>query len=544
MGIGTALGAPLAAAAALSLLVSPTDTDAMLVSSIPRRVPFRGLQLQRLAAATSTCSFTSPYRYHHPHERRRQRAAHASAVAASHASQTASPLSSSPSEWTTIDWQDEAHAKAGDDHHEYGSYEVATFSDLLPTPSPQQPSPVERLLVRDRLVYVKRDDLLRLSKSNVSGNKARKFLSLNELVADDFPDVVVSYGGPQSNAMLALAAIVHSKNVDGGEDDGGGQDSSNARNAASKKKRFVYYTKKLPRYLRQQPSGNFLRAKSLGMELVELPPWRYDELFGGESGGSSTPPPELEPPALAANDDAEAEDDDTPLSCLWVPQGGACGVACRGARVKAEEIVEFWHQSGNGLPLAVCLPGGTCTTALLLHREMKEILHRRRQNHEAPLDIRVVVIPCVGGDEYAQRQMSSLDMALGGDGKDLPAILKPIRTQTKRQSYKGKDKNVSKRTDRKSKGYYRFGNPDIDLLATYNEMKEEYGILFDLLYGAPAWTILLQHWSDKTSQSRHDDESPVAGRQIMYVHSGGLEGISSQMTRYKHKGLVDPNSIQ
>lgn len=529
MVIGTArrFGAPLAA---LLLLVPPPNADAMIVSSIPRRVPRLGLQ--RLTAATSA-SFTSTYRRHHPphqpHQHRRRRAASPSVVAASHASQITSPLSSLASEWTTIDWQSKTNEGTGDDSNT-GSYDVATFSDLVPTPSPQQPSPVERLLVRDRLVYVKRDDLLRLTDSNVSGNKARKFLSLNELATDNFPDVVVSYGGPQSNAMLALAAIVHSKNVDEG---------------IAKKKRFVYYTKKLPRYLRQQPSGNFLRAKSLGMELVELPHWKYDELFGGESGGSATPPPELEPPASEVDQNAEATGVSAPLSCLWVPQGGACGVACRGARVQAEEIVKFWHQSGKGLPLAVCLPGGTCTTALLLHREMKEILHRRRQNHEAPLDIQVAVIPCVGGDEYAQRQMSSLDMALGGDGKDLPEILKPTQPQMKRENYKGKQtKHSSKRNDRKPKGYYRFGNPDIDLLETYNEMKEDYGILFDLLYGAPAWTILLQHWSDKTVQSSHDNESPVAGRQIMYVHSGGLEGISSQMTRYKHKGLVDPTSIQ
>lgn len=522
MGIGTALGAPLAA---LLLLVPPPNADAMVLSSMPRRVPRLGLQ--RLTAATST-SFTC--RFHPPHHHRRRRASSASAVAASHASRMTSPLSSLASEWTTIDWQSERQDGNRDDSNS-ASYDVATFSDLLPTPSPQQPSPVERLLVRDRLVYVKRDDLLRLPDSNVSGNKARKFLSLNELAAENFPDVVVSYGGPQSNAMLALAAIVHSKNVDDG---------------TAKRKRFVYYTKKLPRYLRQQPSGNFLRAKSLGMELVELPHWKYDELFGGESGGSASPPPELEPPPLAIDDDVEAASFSAPLSCLWVPQGGACGVACRGARFQAEEIVEFWHQSGKGLPLAVCLPGGTCTTALLLHSEMKEILHRRRQNHEVSLDIQVVVIPCVGGDEYAQRQMSSLDMALGGDGKDLPEILRPIQLQAKEQTYKGnKNKNSPpKRIDRKPKGYYRFGNPDIDLLDTYNEMKEEYGILFDLLYGAPAWTILLQHWSDKTAQNSHGDESPVAGRQIMYIHSGGLEGISSQMTRYKHKGLVDPNSIQ
>ena len=500
-----------------ALLLVPPNIDAMIVSSMPRRLPHFGLQ--RLAG-TST-SFAT----YQPHQRRRQSSAVVARNANAARSRT-SPLSSS-SEWTTIDWLGDTHNDE-DGHcnsNELGknqgerTYDVATFSDLLPTNSPQQPSPVERLLIRDRLVYIKRDDLLRLSKSNVSGNKARKFLSLNELAAEFFPDVVVSYGGPQSNAMLALAAIVNSKNVN---DDVDSASSSNAQMAAAKK-RFVYYTKKLPRYLRQQPSGNFLRAKSLGMELVELPPWRYDELFGGESGGSATPPAQLEPPASAVDGvKAQVDDNDSTLSCLFVPQGGASGVASRGARLQAQEIVEFWHRNGKGLPLAVCLPGGTCTTALLLHRELNNILNSRRQNHEHPLDIQVVVIPCVGGDEYAQRQMSSLDVAVGGDGKDLPAILKP--TETNR--------------------YYRFGNPDLDIIETYKELKEEYGILFDLLYGAPAWTILLRHWSDKTAQNSHNSESPIAGRQIMYVHSGGLEGISSQLTRYKHKGLVDPKSIQ
>lgn len=61
-------------------------------------------------------------------------------------------------------------------------------------------------------------------------------------------------------------------------------------------KRFVYYTKKLPRFLRKQPSGNLFRAKSLGMEVVELSQEEYVNLFGGDFGGSPTPPPGLAPP--------------------------------------------------------------------------------------------------------------------------------------------------------------------------------------------------------------------------------------------------------
>jgi len=450
------------------------------------------------------------------------------------------------SRWTTIDWSNidisapiqEAPEHAKDESSGVSLYEVATYSDLLPTPSPQKPSPVECIMVRDRILYVKRDDLLRLDRSGVSGNKARKFLALNELDAADFPDVVVSYGGPQSNAMVALAAIVSSKNVNDDADDGSKSVvPEKGMGKRKRRRRFVYYTKKLPRWLRNQPSGNLLRATSLGMELVELSPARYTQLFGGESGGSSKPPQGLDPPA---SDDDDSGDNDT--RCLWVPQGGACGVARPGARVLAEEIIAFWQKNGKGLPLAVCLPGGTCSTALLLDREIKHIQQMRQKDRE-PLDIKVVVVPCVGDDEYAERQMRSLDISIGGGGLDLPAVLKPM------QQIKTADHSASSgQTTRKSKGYFRFGTPNAAILQTYNEMMND-GLFVDLLYGSPAWTIILQHWSlsayyspDKTCQNEND--YPISGRQVMYIHSGGLEGIASQMTRYKHQGLVDPTNVQ
>ncbi len=200
--------------------------------------------------------------------------------------------------------------------------------------APIHSSPVEAKLINDKLVYIKRDDLLHLRDSNVSGNKARKMLSLNELNAKEFPEVVVSYGGPQSNAMVALAAIVQSKNAqvnldeksdesaiideiesDGwimkdekiseeiGEEKDELSDTSdvmpNQSNPNIRMKRFVYYTKKLPRYLRNQPNGNLLRALTLGMELVQLKPDVYKKLFGGENGGSAVAP--IEAPVEGAS---------------------------------------------------------------------------------------------------------------------------------------------------------------------------------------------------------------------------------------------------
>lgn len=416
------------------------------------------------------------------------------------------------------------------------------------------PSTVERLLVRDRMVLVKRDDALHLPSSNVSGNKARKFQSLNDIPAIEFPDAIVSYGGPQSNAMVALAAIVSSKNAELGgvsmeeyeaadrnegardmfwqldvSDENGGdvsnettsdgedalielEDASSVIGATQQmpKKRFIYYTKSLPRYLRKNPNGNMLRALALGMEIRTVPHEEYKRLFGGLHGGSVMAPADLDPPV--------------PGRSLWLPQGGACSVARPGSDALAREIVDYWSSNGRGMPLAVCVPGGTCTTALLLHRSINELLERRELSKGC---IRVVVIPCVGDDEYAMRQMISLDKSVGGRGRpeDMPQILKP-RSDVEYGSAR-----------RRSKGYFTFGEPAKSILQTYDEMNEN-GLFLDLLYGAPAWSLLLQHWKSR------DNDCPISSRQVMYVHSGGLEGIASQLTRYKHKGLIDARTIQ
>jgi len=428
-------------------------------------------------------------------------------------------------------------------------------------------SPVERLLIRDRLVYVKRDDLLHLPCSNVSGNKARKFLSLNNIPASEFPDAIVSYGGPQSNAMVALAAIVASKNaqregnekkkredeewlptlegeegrdmfwqLDVSEDDTSGskrekrgerfsmrtaQSSPSNVKATSNtnenpaKKRFIYYTKTMPRYLRKNPNGNLLRALALGMEVRTVTHDEYGTLFGGLHGGSVLAPADLDPPV--------------PGGSLWIPQGGACAAARPGSDVLAKEILHYWSREGRGMPLTVCIPGGTCTTALLLHRSIHGMLEERRRSGVEGMDVRVVVIPCVGDDDYAMRQMKSLDRSVGGRGRpeDVPQVLRP-RTNVEYGSSR-----------RRSKGYFTFGEPTKAILQTFDELNEA-GLFLDLLYGAPAFGLLLQHWKTRVDGG----DCPIAGRQVLYVHTGGLEGIASQLTRYKHKGLIDARTIQ
>lgn len=203
--------------------------------------------------------------------------------------------------WRFMDWNDETTSSPSEPDYQSNTslFKVASKNELHL--SNKLPSPVEKILVKNRLVYVKRDDLLRLPGSNVSGNKARKLYSLNKIPSTKFPSCIVSYGGPQSNAMVALAAIVHSKTNRAHQQETACASSDESTlspqtDDSSTRKRFVYYTKTLPRFLRQQPSGNLFRAQTLGVELIELSHAEYDKLFGSESGGRSEPPADLDPP--------------------------------------------------------------------------------------------------------------------------------------------------------------------------------------------------------------------------------------------------------
>ena len=315
----------------------------------------------------------------------------------------------------------------------------------------------------------------------------------------EFPECIVSYGGPQSNAMLALAAVVQFQN-------------SNNNAIGKKKKRLVYYTKKLPRFLRSQPNGNLFRALLLGMELVEVSAQDYNDLFGGDFGGSPEPPQNLPPPV--------------PGNSIWIPQGGACGVAVAGAKLLAEEIVSYWRDRGDGQPLTVAVPGGTCSTAVLLHSAIRSL--QDAQPAVNTLDIKVLVVPCVGDDGYARRQMTSLlshirqTGTIDYDPSDLPAILAPY------------PEDVSGFGRSRTEQYVTFGSPDSTVLDVYREIKDDCDLQLDLLYGASAWTVLLRHWRAQSlwQSSEHPTSSNFQGRQLMYVHSGGLEGISSQVRAY------------
>ncbi|MCP4701638.1 MAG: 1-aminocyclopropane-1-carboxylate deaminase/D-cysteine desulfhydrase [Gammaproteobacteria bacterium] len=170
-------------------------------------------------------------------------------------------------------------------------------------------SPVDTLTFRNRKYFIKRDDLLH---AEFNGNKARKFYWY---LTNDFPRIkrVVSYGGSQSNAMLALSALAKLKNW-----------------------RFTYYVKPLARHLKKYPRGNFQAAMHHGMQTVETDAFVFGEF---------------------------AED------TLFIPQGGAEQAAEPGVKLLAREIVEF-AETAQLPELSVFLPSGTGATALYLQKHL------------------------------------------------------------------------------------------------------------------------------------------------------------------------------
>lgn len=191
------------------------------------------------------------------------------------------------------------------------------------------------------------------------------------------------------------------------------------------------------------------------------------------------------------------------LGALFIPQGGAFKGAEAGVKMLAQDIATFWQQQGEQDKLAVVLPSGTGTTAVFLARHLSPLLP----------DVKVYAVPCVGDAVYLYQQMKSLDAAAPisppSSGEPLlPHILAP-----QQQPQGGKA--------------YQFGQPSPMLWSVYEELREA-GLQLDLLYGPRAWQVMFEHWGHAPFTTTHS--------RVLYIHTGGLEGLPSQLARYR-RGL-------
>ncbi|OCL88002.1 1-aminocyclopropane-1-carboxylate deaminase [Arcobacter porcinus] len=196
-----------------------------------------------------------------------------------------------------------------------------------------QSSKVDEVILNSQKYFVKRDDLLH---KDFSGNKARKFHYFLNKNLKDYKKIV-SHGSNQSNAMYSLSVLAKLKSLD-----------------------FDYYVSHIPKFLEENPSGNYKKAIENGMNIIvgEVP-----KTFLKEE--------------------------------LFISEGGAVKEAKYGIEILANEI-KIWAKQIDidSKKLKIFLPSGTGTTALYLQ-------------HYLPFE--VLTNSCVGDDEYLEKQFLELE---------------------------------------------------------------------------------------------------------------------------------------
>ena len=178
-------------------------------------------------------------------------------------------------------------------------------------------SPISKINLDGRNFYIKRDDLI---DPFLAGNKYRKLYSLLQTPKEKYTKII-SYGGTQSNAMLAIAAVCKKKEWE-----------------------YIYYTKPVNEFVKKQNFGNFYKAKELGMQHQELTLEDYKPFIS----------------SLRMIFDS---------SVLLIDQGGANELAKVGIEVLANEV-----RAANLNIKALATPSGTGTTALFLALALPEYI--------------------------------------------------------------------------------------------------------------------------------------------------------------------------
>ena len=198
-------------------------------------------------------------------------------------------------------------------------------------------TPLTSICIEAREFLIKRDDLY---DPYLSGNKFRKLYTLLKTPKEKY-HTIISYGGTQSNAMLALAKLCYDKGW-----------------------KFIYYTKELSEYQRNNPAGNYALALEFKMIHKEISHVLYKDFIA----------------SLSLNLDERT---------FLVHQGGAIKEAKEGVAVLAKEIKKQVDTT-----YALATPSGTGTTAFFLAQALPAY--------------KVYTTPSIGDVTYLKEQMQAL----------------------------------------------------------------------------------------------------------------------------------------
>ena len=223
-----------------------------------------------------------------------------------------------------------------------------------------QDSVIETIHFNDRDYFLKRDDLL----TPIAGNKARKLHGLLQTDLSQYQQII-SYGGAQSNAMLALAQLCQLIDLP-----------------------FHYCSRPVPKWLIKKPLGNLREALKCGMH------WHITK---------NGLPPEHPKTENTIDESIAVKADNFESQSLLIPQGISMPEARAGLQLLAADI-DMFCQTQHIDKLAVVTPSGTGATALYLQQHLKHPVY---------------TVPCIG-DENTLMQLFK---QLLPDAERYPTIL-------------------------------------------------------------------------------------------------------------------------
>jgi len=178
----------------------------------------------------------------------------------------------------------------------------------------------------------------------LSGNKFRKLYALIQAPSLQYSKII-SYGGTQSNAMLAIAYLANIKGW-----------------------KFDYYSKPIALHVKNNPQGNYKKALGLGMNSIEVAHNEFEKIVSG----------------LFLHVNAHE---------VLIAQGGADKIAQKGISVLADEIC-LWQEEKKIEKLHIITPSGTGTTAYYLAKSLPTC--------------KIITTPVVGESEYLRTEMKAL----------------------------------------------------------------------------------------------------------------------------------------
>ncbi len=329
-------------------------------------------------------------------------------------------------------------------------------------------------------IYIKRDDLLDLGIVGFNGNKARKFLSL----LDSQYEVFVSFGGNQSNAMQSLAAL-----------------------SSAYGREFFYITSEPPKFLRENPMGNFAFGLAHNVRYVFAP------------AGSRVEVLEYLAREVFAQQQARYGE-----RVLFIPQGGSEELAMCGMRELVRELCEMIESLGtSGISNAPILKN-------LKSRSGFDVCSRSGGNDGlAPItdtqersSCNEIVVFISAGSGVSARSFVRVQRESDDTIKPASSNMRAMELIT--LCCAGEIGGVG----RVLCADFAFGSLQAEVWAMYQNLLAQ-GIEFDLLYDCVGF-VLLERALEQGYFSDEDLAKPW-----VFVHSGGILGNTSQILRYERK---------